>query len=206
MRVASGDANGVRRSRSYIFVALAFVLVWGASAPSQAASRHARASAHAKLKAHPSSKRAAKRLCRILRCKHKAKRRAAAPVKPSGGRPGTAPAPAPSGPAAGDVPDAGGPAAAQPQAVQVIAREWSITPSRYRLSAGSTTVEFNLMFAEDPHDLWLVRDDGPATHFPENLPGTVDWKEVDLTRGTYTLFCSLPGHQANGMQATLIVG
>jgi plastocyanin len=193
----------VRRSRSYIFVLVAFLLVCSMPAASEARSREAQPSAHARLKAHSARKRAAKRLCRILHCKHKPKRRVSAPATPGARADAVSPAPATTTPVPAGTPAAG---VAQPQAVQVIAREWSLTPSRYRLAPGSVTVEFNLMFAEDPHDLWLVRGGTAAAHFQESLPGTVDWKEVDLGRGTYTLFCALPGHQANGMQATLIVG
>jgi uncharacterized cupredoxin-like copper-binding protein len=66
-------------------------------------------------------------------------------------------------------------------------------------------VEFNLMGAEDGHDLVLVRSDGSeAPHrFDEQASQTVTSQDLDLTAGEWRLFCSLPGHQANGMKAKL---
>ena len=72
---------------------------------------------------------------------------------------------------------------------------------------GDVRVEFNLARAEDPHNLWLVREDGAgsAYSFDEEPPGAVVAETVALTRGRWKLFCSLDGHEAASMRATLTV-
>ena len=69
-------------------------------------------------------------------------------------------------------------------------------------------IEFNLAAADDPHDLWLVREDGTgAAHsFGETPAGDVTTKTFPLTSGRWTLFCSLSGHSAAGMRSMLTVG
>jgi uncharacterized cupredoxin-like copper-binding protein len=44
-----------------------------------------------------------------------------------------------------------------------------------------------------------------AGSLPNTLPGAHPQLKLDLSAGSYTLFCSLPGHEAKGMKATLIV-
>ena len=77
----------------------------------------------------------------------------------------------------------------------------------HSLAAGDVRVEFNLARAEDPHNLWLVREDGTGTaHFFDEEPsGAVVARTLPLTRGRWKLFCSLNGHEAAGMRATLTV-
>jgi plastocyanin len=129
----------------------------------------------------------------------------------------TAPAgSAPPGPAPVDAPAAPGgqpapalpPVYSNPRAVQVRAYEFRFQLSKSTVSAGDVSVEFNLAAAEDPHDLWLVREDGTgAAHsFGETPAGDVTTKTLPLTTGRWTLFCSLSGHQSAGMRSTLTVG
>jgi plastocyanin len=117
--------------------------------------------------------------------------------------PETAP-PAPGEPAGPALP----PVYSNPRAVQVRAYEFRFQLSKSTVSAGSVSVEFNLSAAEDPHDLWLVREDGagPAYSFGETPAGVVARQSFALTTGRWTLFCSLTGHQAAGMRSTLTVG
>ena len=71
------------------------------------------------------------------------------------------------------------------------------------------SVEFNLAAAEDPHDLWLVRENGTgaaAYLFGKTPAGEVVRTTFPLSAGRWTLFCSLTGHQAAGMRSTLTVG
>ena len=129
-----------------------------------------------------------------------------------------APAPAPAGTAA---PVTAGPTAApapeppvlppiysNPYAVQVQGFEFGLQLSKATVSAGDVRVEFNLTRAEDPHNLWLVREDGTGTpySFDEEPSGAVVAKTLALTRGRWKLFCSLTGHEAAGMRAVLTVG
>jgi hypothetical protein len=125
---------------------------------------------------------------------------------PSGG------APAPSAP--GDpapAPDPGAtvppPPASDPHALQVTSGEYFLTLSKSQVTSGAVRVEFNNRFAEDPHDLHLVREDGtgPAYAFGELKAGELDARSLDLSKGTWDLFCALPEHAQRGMTATLKV-
>jgi len=100
------------------------------------------------------------------------------------------------------------PVYSNPRAVQIRAYEFRFQLSKSSVSAGDVSVEFNLSAAEDPHDLWLVREDGTgqAHSFGETPAGAVTRTTFPLTAGRWTLFCSLTGHQAAGMRSTLTVG
>ena len=43
--------------------------------------------------------------------------------------------------------------------------EFGLQLSKATVSAGDVRVEFNLSRAEDPHNLWLVREDGTGTPY-----------------------------------------
>jgi hypothetical protein len=89
--------------------------------------------------------------------------------------------------------------------VQVVATEFRLALSRVRLQAGEAIVEL-VNAGEDPHDLRLRRVGGTTTRRWPIVPagGHVD-EELRLRPGKYLLWCSLPGHRALGMQATLTV-
>ena len=92
-----------------------------------------------------------------------------------------------------------------PARVQVVAREYSLAPSRRLLKAGATIVEL-ANFGEDPHDLRLQRIGGTKVYgVPVQQPGHVADLSVKLAPGTYRLWCSLADHRARGMRATLVV-
>jgi plastocyanin len=93
-----------------------------------------------------------------------------------------------------------------PARVQVTAREYYFTLSRAEVPAGKVIVEF-VDGGEDPHNLHLAEpaEGGEAGSFPTSSPGSHADITLDLHPGTYTLFCSLPGHEAKGMKATLTV-
>ena len=128
---------------------------------------------------------------------------APAAAAPGGPAPGGAPA-APGEPAGPVLP----PVYSNPRAVQVRAYEFRFQLSKSSVSAGDVSVEFNLSAAEDPHDLWLVREDGTgqAHSFGETAAGAIARTTFPLTAGRWTLFCSLTGHQAAGMRSTLTAG
>jgi hypothetical protein len=122
------------------------------------------------------------------------------PGTPGVPAPTPTPTPTPSGPVLPTIPT-------NPWAVQVQAFEFGLQLSKPAVSAGSVRVEFNLARAEDPHNLMLVRADGtgPLYTFDEQPSGAVVAKSFPLTAGRWTLFCSLPEHEASGMRATLTV-
>jgi len=92
--------------------------------------------------------------------------------------------------------------------VQVRAREYSLALSRSVVAAGEVNVEFHTVNAEDAHDLNL-RDSSGAERplFDETPAGLIPppRQAFAFAPGDYVVFCSLPGHEALGMRATLRV-
>jgi hypothetical protein len=90
--------------------------------------------------------------------------------------------------------------------VSVAAREFSLTLSRPLVGKGSVRVELRNN-GEDPHNL-VVSAEGthtPLASFSTLDPGTYERRSVTLDPGRYQLWCSLEGHEANGMSVTLRV-
>ena len=90
--------------------------------------------------------------------------------------------------------------------VQAVAREFSITLSRTTLAAGAASIELDNL-GQDPHDLRVERVDAPSIGVSFDLarPGNVSSRKLQLSPGTWKLYCTLPGHAALGMSATLTV-
>lgn len=89
--------------------------------------------------------------------------------------------------------------------VQVSAVEYHYTLSRTTVPAGKVIIEF-VDNGQDEHNLNAQGASGPpAASFPTVTPKTVTRQTVELKPGSYTLFCSLAGHEAKGMKATLTV-
>jgi hypothetical protein len=152
-------------------------------------------------------------LAKRKRCaKAKKKAPAGAPSPPPGtSAPGGAPTPA-AAPTPTATPDPGGGDTVpplppdNPHALQVISGEYFLNLSKGQVSAGDVRVEFNNAFAEDPHDLHLVSPDGQTDYaFGELQSGEISARTVDLSKGSWSLFCSLPEHAQRGMKATLKV-
>lgn len=98
-----------------------------------------------------------------------------------------------------------------PDAVSVHAHEYRLTLSRPAVRGGRVIVEF-ANEGEDPHNLELapVTGAGQATGAPQGAFATLPSSKLatqtlTLTPGTWRLWCSLPGHDAAGMHATLTV-
>jgi glucose/arabinose dehydrogenase len=91
--------------------------------------------------------------------------------------------------------------------LQVVAREWSVVPSKLTLPAGRVVVELDNL-GQDPHDLRIERANDPTTGFDFTLAraGTRETQSLQLGPGTWKLFCTLPGHEALGMHAVITVG
>jgi hypothetical protein len=112
-------------------------------------------------------------------------------------------------PPGGDVPPPAGPAtppAAPATRLGVVAREWSLVLSRTSLPAGEAIVELDNL-GEDAHNLRIERVDGAggAANVPLAESGEVQSARAALSAGDYKLFCALPGHEAQGMRARLVV-
>ncbi len=170
-----------------------------------------RAAACRKLKRKARTSKVARRAYR-RRCVKKRKPAAKkpgtqAPAAPQGDGPGSPGAPAtptpaptedPYGPTVPDLPPS------NPRALQVISGEFFLNLSKPEVLAGDVRVEFNNAYAEDPHDLKLMR--GTEVHgFDELAAGEVEAKTFDLNAGTWRLFCALDGHAERGMSANLRV-
>jgi len=78
--------------------------------------------------------------------------------------------------------------------------------SRSSVPAGKTIIEF-VNHGQDEHNLNAA--EGSEGEVVGSLPNTPSNDHLSLTvnlkPGSYTLFCSLPGHAAKGMKATLTV-
>ena len=103
-------------------------------------------------------------------------------------------------------PPATDPPPAPPSFVSVGAKEFSLTLSRPYVGRGSVRVELRNN-GEDPHNL-VVSPEGthtPLVSFSTLDPGKYERRSVTLAPGRYQLWCSLEGHEANGMNVTLRV-
>ncbi|TMK68001.1 MAG: hypothetical protein E6G07_09360 [Actinobacteria bacterium] len=91
--------------------------------------------------------------------------------------------------------------------LQVVAREWSVVPSRLTLPAGRVVVELANL-GQDPHDLRIERANDPTAGFDFTLAraGARESQGLQLSPGTWKLYCTLPGHEALGMRALITVG
>ena len=91
--------------------------------------------------------------------------------------------------------------------LQVVAREWSVVPSKLTVPAGRVVVELDNL-GQDPHDLRIERANDPAAGFDFTLAraGTRETQSLQLGAGTWKLYCALPGHEALGMSALITIG
>ena len=123
----------------------------------------------------------------------------AAPVDPS-----PAPATTPSEP-----PPSESPGEAEPPSVphvQVSAVEYSFTLSRTSVPAGKVILQF-VNDGQDEHNLQITEGEEGALagSFADTPSKGVGQLQLEMRSGSYTLFCSLHGHEAKGMKATLTV-
>jgi plastocyanin len=89
--------------------------------------------------------------------------------------------------------------------VQVSAVEYSFSLSRTTVPAGEVVLEF-VNDGQDEHNLHLEGGEGPLLESIGNTPSKgVSDLHLQMQPGSYTLFCSLPTHEARGMKATLTV-
>jgi hypothetical protein len=102
----------------------------------------------------------------------------------------------------------GGETAALPSRLLVSGDEFHLTLSRGEIAPGHAIIQL-LNRGEDDHDLRLRRitrrPGAPIARWPVTAPGEVSELSLRLRTGRYRLWCSLPGHRALGMRATLRV-
>lgn len=201
---------------------VAFAVAAGSVAGVQAAGAATPKKAPAKAKVtcrwvKATKKRKRHKVCVKVKAKPKATKKTAtpAPAAPTAPPPAQAPAPAVAGapavtaPPITDVVPVPGPAPTVPAIarLQVTAREFSLTLSRPAIVAGPLTLEL-VNRGEDPHDLHVRPAAGGADVLAIDRTdgaGTLGSADGTLAAGTYTLYCSLVGHEAAGMKATLTV-
>ncbi|HXN89985.1 MAG TPA: plastocyanin/azurin family copper-binding protein [Candidatus Sulfotelmatobacter sp.] len=100
----------------------------------------------------------------------------------------------------------GGSSSSQPAgSTMVTMTEFKFAPSSLSVSSGKA-VFWLVNSGTTQHDL-AIRDSSGNTVATSELVSVGDQKEFDvnLSAGTYTIFCSQPGHEASGMKGTLTV-
>jgi plastocyanin len=70
--------------------------------------------------------------------------------------------------------------------------------------AGSDTISFDNVQAQ-PHDVKVEDSSGSEIGGTELVSSGTATATVDLQPGTYTFFCSVPGHREAGMEGTITV-
>ena len=105
---------------------------------------------------------------------------------------------APAGQGAASTTSGAAPAAAV--VLELTGNEYSFGPSPLKADAGLTTIRFTNRGAMD-HD-FVIR--ALNVHLVAQ-PGKTAEATVTLQPGTYTTFCSVPGHRQSGMQGALTV-
>lgn len=156
---------------------------------------------------------------KVNRRKGKAGKRPAGGTTSSGpvGSVGGAPQPAAPGGAeapaattgAGSTTGSEAPASGGPAHVQVTAEDteaFRFVLSRPSVPAGKVIIEF-VNHGQDEHNLNALEaaEGQDAGSIPNTAPGAHPTLTLQMKAGVYTLFCSLPGHEAKGMKATLHV-
>jgi plastocyanin len=134
-----------------------------------------------------------------------------APAPPTAPAPLVSPVASSSTPATtpSEVPPSEAPSEVEPPSVphvQVSAVEYSFTLSRTSVPAGKVILQF-VNDGQDEHNLQISEgEEGPlAGSFAATPSKGVGQLQLEMRRGSYTLFCSLYGHEAKGMKATLTV-
>jgi plastocyanin len=80
----------------------------------------------------------------------------------------------------------------------------AFTEDKATAKAGEVTVNFTNS-SPVPHDVRIEDDSGKELGGTETISEGSESAEVDLKPGTYTFFCSVPGHREAGMEGTVTV-
>jgi plastocyanin len=104
------------------------------------------------------------------------------------------------GDSGGDADDDGAPA----DVVALGNDELQFDKESYSATAGSITIEL-VNEGSLPHTLLFDEDDVDFDKLRVSGDGDTDRGTVELTPGTYTIYCDIVGHRSAGMEATLVV-
>jgi plastocyanin len=88
------------------------------------------------------------------------------------------------------------------ETISISAKNFSFTPDE--ITAAPGIVELELTSTGGLHDLVFDDDKVPGFRL-EATSGDTDAKKIDLQKGTYDFYCSIPGHRQAGMEGTLKV-
>jgi plastocyanin len=80
----------------------------------------------------------------------------------------------------------------------------AFTTEKISTKAGNDTIEFTNE-SPVPHDVVIEDENGKELGGTEVIAEGSESAEVELKPGTYTFFCSVPGHRQAGMEGTLTV-
>ncbi len=99
-------------------------------------------------------------------------------------------------------PEAGGPGGT----VKLAAAETDLAFDTTELSSkpGAVTIDFDNPSAI-PHNVEIEDEGGEVLGGTETISSSEESATVELEPGTYTFFCSVPGHREAGMEGTLVV-
>lgn len=78
------------------------------------------------------------------------------------------------------------------------------TETEVTATAGPNTIEFDNP-ASLGHDVVIEDDGGSEVARTDVITGETTTTDADLEAGTYTFYCSVPGHRDAGMEGTLTV-
>jgi plastocyanin len=110
-----------------------------------------------------------------------------------------------SGGSSGSAPAAGGgndaPAPAGDNAINVVEKDFAIAMDKTTIKAGSITINVKNN-GPSPHNISIKELNKVSDNIDGGKTGTL---AVDLTPGTYTVICAIPGHEQLGMKMTLTV-
>lgn len=82
--------------------------------------------------------------------------------------------------------------------------ELAFTTTEETAKAGKVTVDFTNPQGL-PHDVKIESSSGDQVGGTETVAEGSDSATVELKPGTYTFYCSIPGHREAGMEGTLVV-
>jgi plastocyanin len=82
--------------------------------------------------------------------------------------------------------------------------ELAFTKKELTAMPGMVTVDFTNQ-ASIPHNVAIESENGEQLGETEVISGGSDSTTVNLPKGTYTYYCTIPGHRQAGMEGTLVV-